>query len=381
MDNSNQSKITSENKRTLKSSGLIWSVPMTALAVVGGYGGSWLERNINKNSNVQDISSTVAATESSIASVAARVSPSVVSIVTESQSQRGAYSYIGQAAGTGVIISKNGYIITNKHVINSAKTISAVTSDGESHEAKLVGTDPTNDLAFIKISGNNFTPAGIGDSSSLKIGQGVVAVGNALGQYQNTVTSGIVSGVGRSVVASSDGTARGAESLSDLIQTDTAINSGNSGGPLVNLQGQVVGINTAVASDAQGLGFAIPINAAKGMMRSVIENGNVQRPFLGVNYLDITPEVKSEYDLSVGAGGYVFNDGSNAVQSGSPADKAGIKDGDIIQKIGDKTVGVDGGVATLIGEYASGDNVKITILRDGKTIELDVKLGSMPSSN
>ena len=198
-----------------------------------------------------------------------------------------------------------------------------------------------------------------------------MAIGNSLGEYQNTVTSGIISGTGRPVSAQEGGTV---ENLTDLLQTDAAINPGNSGGPLVNLSGQVIGINTAIAADAQSIGFSIPINSSKGIIKNLIKTGKVQRAYLGVNYVSITPELAKQYDLPLKQGAYVATSNGSAVISGSPADKSGIKDKDIITKVGDLTVGDQGSVSSLVAEYTIGDKVPLTIYRDGKTITITVTL-------
>lgn len=352
------------------------------LSFSAGAAGSWLTGQFSQRTTTihsgADGNSIVTAEEQDIASVAKKVSPSVVSILTQSERQ----SYFGrsqaqQGAGTGIIVSSDGYIMTNKHVVEGSDTVSVVTTDGTTHDnVKVVGTDPLNDVAFLKVTNvTNLTPAELGDSSSLRIGQSVVAIGNALGQYQNTVTSGIVSGTGRSVTAESEGTG-GAETLTDLIQTDAAINPGNSGGPLVNIAGQVIGINTAIASEANGVGFSIPINATKGLLKSVLKDGKVERAYVGVNYVTITPEVAKEYNLPVSKGAYVLADRGSAVASGSPAEKAGIKDKDIITKVNDIEVGDKGSVASLVAEYIPGDKITLTILRDGKTETVDVILAA-----
>lgn len=358
---------------------------VVALSLGSGLGGAWLltdggtrggSARISQGSG-HDGNTIVTSEEQDIASVARKVSPSVVSILTQAQTR----SYYGgtqlqQGAGTGIIISNNGYIMTNKHVVQGSDSVAVVTSDGVTHDTvKVVGTDPLNDLAFLKIDGvDNLKPAELGDSTSIRIGQSVVAIGNALGQYQGSVTSGIVSGNGRSVVAGSEQDSQ-TETLSDLIQTDAAINPGNSGGPLVNIAGQVIGVNTAIASDANGLGFSIPIGAAKGLIKTVIETGKVQRSYLGVNYLTITPDVAARFKLPVREGAYIRGSGeSSAVASGGPADRAGVKDGDIITKVNDIDVGTAGSISSLIGEYTPGTEVKLTVLRDGKTEVLTVKL-------
>lgn len=358
------------------------SLLLIFLCFVAGIGGAFLITRTTQSpfsfashSNGTDGNKIITQEEEDIASVATKVAPSVVSIVTKAQ----AASFYGvqtqEGAGTGIIVSSDGYVLTNKHVIQDSQSVSVVTSDGVTHgDVKVVGTDPLNDVAFLKINGvNNLKPAELGDSSSIRIGQKVVAIGNSLGQYQNTVTSGIISGTGRPVSAQSSGGA--VETLTDLLQTDAAINPGNSGGPLTNLAGQVIGINTAIAEDAQGIGFSIPINATKGSLKSVLATGKVERAYVGVNYLSITPDVADKFKLPVRTGAYVFtDDGRSAVVSGSPADKAGVKDKDIITKVNDIEVGDKGSVASLVGEYAPGDKVQLTILRDGKTLTVTVTL-------
>ncbi|RYF27286.1 MAG: PDZ domain-containing protein, partial [Chloroflexi bacterium] len=181
------------------------------------------------------------------------------------------------------------------------------------------------------------------------------------------------SGTGRPVSAQSGSTV---ETLTDLLQTDAAINPGNSGGPLTNLQGQVIGINTAIAADAQGIGFSIPINATKGMLKGVLANGKVERAYVGVNYVSVTPDIAKQEKLSVKSGAWVRADSGSAVVSGSPADKAGIKDGDIITKVNDIEVGDKGSVASLVAEYAPGDTVQLTLLRDGRTETVQLTLAA-----
>jgi S1-C subfamily serine protease len=344
----------------------------------GGYIGSRLSAGptvIDRNS-ANDGNAVISQEEEDISSVASKVGASVVSITTKGQSTRSVFgSQAVEGAGSGIVITSDGYILTNKHVVSGSNQLSITTSDGTVYDdVKLVGTDPLNDLAFVKVNGvNTLKPATLGDSSSVRIGQKVVAIGNSLGEFQNTVTSGIISGTGRPISASEGNSV---ETLTDLIQTDAAINPGNSGGPLVNLSGQVVGINTAVAEDAQSIGFSIPINSAKGIIKNLQKSGKVERAYLGVNYLTITPEVAKQYSLPVKKGAYVVSNDGPSVISGSPADKAGVKDKDIITKVGDLEVGEHGSVSSLIGEYGTGDNVQLTIIRSGKTITTNVTLAA-----
>lgn len=318
-----------------------------------------------------------------VAETAEKVGPSVVSIVTEET--RASYfsgSSTGQSAGSGVIVSKDGYIVTNKHVVSSStKSFKVITSDGTTYDdVAFVGSDPSNDIAFIKIQNvSNLTPAILGDSSTMKVGTKVVAIGNALGEYQNTVTTGIISGLSRPVMAA-DSTGRSVESLENLMQTDAAINPGNSGGPLVNLSGEIIGINTAVASDAEGIGFAIPINDVKGMIKTLLAEGKVVKPYIGVRYVSITPEVVKEYNLSVKNGAYVVG-GSNdpAIVAGSPAEKAGLKEKDIITKVNGTTVDGTHPFASLIAQHSVGEEVTITYIRDGKEATVKVTLAERNS--
>lgn len=344
-----------------------------------GLGGGLLGANLSPGftnitrDSASDGNAVISQEEEDISAVASKVGPSVVSITTTEQRESFFGTQTREGAGTGIIISSDGYILTNKHVINGSSDLSVVTSDGNVHDnVQVLGTDPLNDLAFLKLDGiTDLKPATLGDSSSIRIGQKVVAIGNSLGEFRNTVTSGIVSGTGRPVAAQEGSSV---ETLTDLIQTDAAINPGNSGGPLVNLSGQVIGINTAIAADAQSIGFAIPVNSAKGIIKNLEKTGKIERPFLGVNYVSITPEFAEQYNLPVKKGAYIAADNGQSVIDGSPADKAGIKDKDIITKVGDLEVGENGGVSSLISEYAVGEKVRLTIIRAGEEMTIDVTL-------
>ena len=308
--------------------------------------------------------------EGSIAEVANRLAPAPVSIPVEGRSS-------SVSAGTGMIITSDGYILTNKHVVDGARSITIITDNNDTYEnVKLVGTDPTNDVAILKVNAKDLPTVTLGDSKTIIIGQQVIAIGNALGQYQNTITSGIISGLGRSLTAYSSDYSM-SEELSDMIQTDAAINAGNSGGPLVNAAGEVIGINTAVSSEGSNLGFAIPISSVKGLIKSVIEEGRVTRSYAGVRYFNITPDIAIEYDLPVTSGAYLFTDSSEpAVIEGSPAADAGLETGDIITKVNGISIGRSGSFSSLLGEYAPGDTVQLEILRDGETKTLKLTLGT-----
>lgn len=315
--------------------------------------------------------------EGSISEIANSVSKSVISIITNTSTTGSFFTgQVSQAAGTGFILSSDGYIATNKHVVANATKIGVILDDGSTYEdVELIGTDPINDFAIVKIKDvKDLTPIKIGDSKTTNIGQQVVAIGNALGTYQNSVTSGIISGKGRSLTAS-DSSRTTYETLSDMIQTDAAINGGNSGGPLVNAAGEVIGINTAYASQGNNVGFAIPINSVKGIMAGVLKDGKFERAVLGVRYQTITPLIAKEKKLDVTTGAYVKgSNNASAVIKGSAGDKAGIKDGDIITAVNGTKIGTAGSLGSLIGEYAVGDTVKLEVYRDKKYIQLDVKL-------
>lgn len=338
------------------------------------------QSTVTERQTVQsDGNAIITSEEESTAQVARKVSPSVVSIVTQSTSNRSNFLYGGteEGAGTGIVVGKDGYILTNKHVIDGANTVGVVMSDGTHYDdVEVLGSDPLNDVAFLKIAGvRNLPVAELGDSTSIRVGQKVIAIGNSLGQYQNTVTTGIISGTGRPIQAKGGNGA--VESLTDLIQTDAAINPGNSGGPLLNMQGQVIGINTAIAEDAQGIGFAIPIGSTKGMLKGVLAGKGVERAYLGVSYVPITADTAEEYNLSVKKGAFVYSGSSrSAIIDGSPAAKAGLRDKDIITKVGTIEVGDRGGVSSLVAEYAPGDTIILTILRGNKTLELPITLAA-----
>lgn len=368
--------------------GVLIVVAIVILCAAAGFGGVNLYYAISekiggdvtpRQTVVNDGNQQITVDEEVIATVVEKVSPSVVSIVTSLQTT----SLYGEAqeeegAGSGIIVSNDGYILTNKHVVDGADTVDVVLHDGTTHKnVKVLGSDPLNDIAFLKIDNvSNLSAVELGDSSSVRVGQKVVAIGNSLGQYQNTVTSGIISGTGRPISAYAGDQV---EHLTDLIQTDAAINPGNSGGPLLNLSGQVLGINTAIVEDAQGIGFAIPVNATKGMLKGVLEGRGVQRAYLGVTYVTITAATAEEYSLPVKRGAYVYNGNETAVVAGSPAAEAGVRDKDIITKVGELEVGAKGDVGSLVAEYAPGDTIELTVLRDGQTITIKITLATYQS--
>jgi S1-C subfamily serine protease len=280
------------------------------------------------------------------------------------------------AAGSGFAISSDGLILTNKHVVNiDGASYTVITSDGKKYPAQVLAKDPLQDLAVVKIDALNLPALTVGDSSNLQIGQTVIAIGNALGQFSNSVSKGVISGLSRSITASEGGGQ--SEKLEEVIQTDAAINPGNSGGPLLNLSGQVIGVNTAIAQDAQNIGFAIPINQAKKDIAQVKATGKISYPFLGVRYVIVTDEIKQKNNLTVNYGALVSRgSGTNevAVTSGSPAAKAGIKEGDIILEINGQKITQDNDVAKIIQLLNVGDSVALKVLSGGQEKTVGVVL-------
>jgi len=279
--------------------------------------------------------------------------------------------------GTGFIISEDGLILTNKHVVaDSEAEYTVILNDGKTkYTGKVVDVDPFNDFGIIKIDAKGLTPVKLGDSDKIKIGQTVIAIGNALSELPNTVTKGIVSGLSRQITAS--GGLAGAETLKNVIQTDAAINPGNSGGPLINLEGEAIGINTAVSNAGQLIGFAIPINEAKKAVDSVVKTGKIIRPFLGVRYSIVTPEMAKKNNLTKDYGAIILRGQAAsdlAVVPGSPADKAGLVENDIILEVDSVKIDETNDLGTLIGKHAPGDEVSLKILHKGEEKTVKVKL-------
>ncbi len=285
--------------------------------------------------------------------------------------------------GSGFIVSEDGLVLTNKHVVlDEQAEYTVLTNDGNKFPAKVLARDPVQDLAVLKIEPEKnaasqsaaFPVVKLGDSSKLEIGQTVVAIGNALGEFRNTVSVGVVSGLGRTITASG-GTF--VETLEDVIQTDAAINKGNSGGPLLNLMGEVIGINTATVQDAQSIGFAIPINVAKKDIDQVKNFGKIVYPFLGVRYVLVTEQIQKQNNLPVSYGAWVQKGtgGEAAVTPGSAAEKAGIKQGDIILELNSEKITLDNSLAKVLQKYSPGDKVALKIMRSGKEMSVEVTLG------
>jgi serine protease Do len=271
------------------------------------------------------------------------------------------------SGGSGFIIRPDGLIVTNKHVVNQdGVSYSIVLDDGSEYEATIISLDPTNDIAFLDIEATDLPTVTLGDSDILEVGQTVIAIGNVLGRYENSVTRGIVSGLARTIEAGGSGFT---ETLEDTIQTDAAINSGNSGGPLLNIAGQVVGLNTAISSQGQLVGFAIPINQAATDIASIEEFGEIIRPYLGVRYIAVNKQLQNANDLTVDYGALIVR-GSTAdqlaVMPGSPADKAGLVENDIILEVNGVKITEEHSLGRVLAELKPGDIVTLKILHDGE---------------
>ena len=316
--------------------------------------------------------------------VAHNVLPSVVNIQSESvirQRQVDPFfdpfgifggrdrSYTAQSLGSGFVWSSDGIIVTNNHVVEGASKITVNLQDGSQHTAKLVGVDPDSDVAVLRVDSRNLPAAPIGTSSDLMIGESVIAVGNPFG-LSGTVTTGVVSALGRSVPSKEEG-----RTFTDFIQTDASINPGNSGGPLLNIEGKVIGINTAIIAQAQGIGFAIPVDRAKKVVQDLLRYGQVHSAWLGAVTATITPEEAKRLGLKSGKGALVAR-----VFGGSPAEAAGLKAGDVITAVGDRAVDSREAFSTYTATAAPGQSVPLTVVRGSSTTHPSVRAGDMPAN-
>jgi S1-C subfamily serine protease len=312
---------------------------------------------------------------SAVIAAVEQVTPAVVTIRT-------AGGLLGTVNGTGsgFIFHADGWILTNRHVVEDSGQLMVELNDGREFPGTIYGIDTLTDLAIVQIDASDLPVAPIGISADLEAGQLAIAIGNPLG-YENTVTTGVVSGLGRQIMAAGT-TQSSAETLNNLIQTDAAINPGNSGGPLVNSAGQVIGVNTAVNADAQGLGFAIPIDVAKPIMQQALDGVQpLVRPWIGVYYVAIDPALADERGLPVDHGALIAmstGDGG-AVVPGSPAEAAGLQTGDIITAIDDEQIGVDTDLPTIILPHSPGDTITLRVLRGSSVQEVEVTLGELPA--
>lgn len=382
-------------KRRLVDNQKLAMASLMLLASIGaGFAGGYFESNSSGDeaNKSQQAQRQIISSESELISLLAdEVGAGVVSVNVTGQTTRqtffGDQAVEAQSAGTGFIINADGIVVTNRHVVPKGTTSVSITlSDGtELDNVEVIGRTNENDsldVAFLKITdkkGKELKPVKLGDSSKMKVGDKAIAIGNALGQFQNTVTTGVISGYGRSIEA---GDQSSSETLQNLFQTDAAINQGNSGGPLVNINGEVIGVNTAVAGgSAQNIGFAIPINDIQGLIKSVLKSGKLERPYLGVRYVTLTDDYAYQFNLDTKRGAYIApTQGQPSILPGSPAEKAGLKEKDIIIKVNNDLIDEKNSLVSVLGRYPVGEKVKLTVIRDGKEVQVDVTLEAAPAS-
>jgi Do/DeqQ family serine protease len=326
---------------------------------------------------VKDVPTDILATQRAFSNVSKKVTPSVVNISTVSRKKSvpffemnpffedffgGPQTRRDKSLGSGFLISKDGYIVTNDHVVRDAESIQVKLSNDKVYDARVVGGDQKTDIAVIKIKADDLPAAVLGDSDKLDVGQWAIAIGNPFG-LDRTMTVGVISATGRSNV--------GIETYENFIQTDASINPGNSGGPLLNVYGEVIGINTAIVAAGQGIGFAIPINMAKPVFTQLIEKGSVSRGYMGVTIQPVTEELAQSFGLKQARGALV-----NGVVKGGPAEKAGILQGDVITSLNGTEVKDPSHLQRLVAETGIGKNARVAIFREGKTVELNMTLVS-----
>jgi 2-alkenal reductase len=329
----------------------------------------------NTNNAPTSVTNLTLKSDSAVIDAASKVEPAVVTVINTLTNSSSPFGGRGsqEASGSGVIIDPQGHIITNAHVVEGARSLSVIFEDGSKADATLVGADSVSDLAVIQVKGNVPASAPLGDSNALQLGETVIAIGSPLGNYRGSVTVGVVSGLNRSVTGTGqDG----------LIQTDAAINHGNSGGPLVNLAGQIIGINTLVVRDttngdiAEGLGFAIPSATVRAVVEQLIGSGKIDYPFIGVRYSEITPQLASQYNLS-SKDGILVSD----VTPGSPAAQAGVQQNDIIVALDNNTIDADHSLRSILFKYHVGDTVTLKIQRGNQTLDIKITLVARPAQS
>jgi serine protease Do len=317
--------------------------------------------------------------ESAVTSAVDEVSPAVVTITPRARDG----SYVFESVGSGVIYDPDGWVVTNRHVVCNAQSLTVQLADGQRYQGRIHGLDTLTDLAIVKIEDEGLPAVDIGNSGTLKVGQHAIAIGSPLGTFTNSVTTGVVSALGRSIdVDDSCGRAGRVETLRNLIQTDAAINPGNSGGALVDVGGSLIGINTAIAGDAQGIGFAIPVNLARPIMQQAIDGETLSRPWMGIYYTALTPVLQEQRGLLLGYGALVeppADFAADAVLADSPAEGAGLRAGDIITHVDTIKVDGDNPLDEILTQYAPHETVSLRVLRGQELIDLSLELGTRPN--
>ena len=377
--------------------GVVMSVAVVAAAVAstGTYGlllaGGHLDQRVPINQLVTqqaaaqqaiepDVVRVVEVEQSAITDAVDRVSPAVVTIRPRGLRNGRAFP---EGVGSGVIYDPDGWIVTNRHVVCGADSLSVELADGQQYRGEVYGLDTLTDLAILKIPGGSLPSVELGNSDVLKVGQLAIAIGSPLGTFTNSVTTGVVSAKGRHIDVTDECNQR-RERLRNLIQTDAAINPGNSGGALVDSSGELIGINTAIAGDAQGIGFAIPIDLARPIMLQALEGEALSRPWMGIHYTAITPAVAEDWGLAITYGALIDVQAGllgPAVLPGSPAEKAGLRSADIITHVDGTQVNGDNPLDEILTQYRPQDEVDLQVLRGDSIVPLTVRLGARPQSN
>jgi serine protease Do len=364
----------------------LWSVAVVALVIgliSGALGGAAVASVLREPATAvqpppEPAGETVAQTRitesSAVIEAVSRVAPSVVTIISQ---PRGLFS--AEGVGSGFIYEPDGWIVTNKHVVRGVEQVTVRLSDSRELTGQVVGEDTLTDLAIVKIDATDLPVAPLGSSADLAPGQVAIAIGNPLGNYESSVTTGVVSGLGRHIRAA-DAARTTSEALNNLIQTDAAINPGNSGGPLVNSAGQVIGINTAVSQEAQGIGFAIPIDVARPIMEQARNGEPIARPWIGVYYTMVNKQLAADQDLPVDYGAYISGGGNApAVIPGGPAERAGVREGDVIVSINGERVDEARDLSMLVLPHQPGDTITLRVLRRDSARDITITLGTMPA--
>ena len=318
--------------------------------------------------------------ENAVTAAVQEVSPAVVTITPRGRDG----AFVFESVGSGVIYDPDGWVVTNRHVVCNAESLAVQLADGARYAGTVIGLDTLTDLAIVKIDGKDLPAVDLGNSGTLQVGQHAIAIGSPLGTFTNSVTAGVVSALGRSIDVDDRCGETGVESLRNLIQTDAAINPGNSGGALVDAGGTLIGINTAIAGDAQGIGFAIPVNLARPIMLQAIEGEALSRPWMGIYFTALTPVLQEQRGLVLGYGALVEEPAdlvASAVFPGSPAEQAGLRNGDIITHVDAVRVDGDHPLDEILTQYRPRETVNLRVLRGDELLDLSLTLGDRPATN
>ena len=320
---------------------------------------------LNESGDIgESIRQTLVSEQSATVSVAERISPAIVTLEVTGAD--------GESVGSGVIYSADGWIVTNRHVVEGATTMTVHLEDGRDFPGRVYGIDTLTDLAIVKVEATGLTAATLGRSSAIQVGQTAIAIGSPLGVYTNSVTAGIISAIGREITTESG-------RLDGLLQTDAAINPGNSGGALVDSSGAVIGINTAISTEGAGIGFAIPIDIARPIMEQALAGIELSRPWIGIRYVALNRRTAAENNLTLFQGAWISGGAESGIVPGSPAETAGLADGDIVTKVQGVLIDELHPLQDLLVQYSPGTVIVLDVLRAGATVQISVTLGIRPN--